>query len=129
VRRRTRLAEEIRRRLKVIELQQQLEGRSLSDLSAIEKLLERRLGVGRSGAERKYSEAEVDELRQAVREEMSRLKTSDAKRHGAKTAIRKLVVQLLTTERGRASVASNPGLIDRTAAEWFRVWEAGRKRG
>jgi hypothetical protein len=129
VKKQTRLAAEIRRLLKVNELTDRLRALSPQDLAAIERLLVSRRGVGAAGAERKYSDGEGHELRLKVRYEMQRLEDAGVKRYGAKTAIRSLVMQALTTERGTASVASNPALVERVCAEWFRIWEAGRKRG
>ena len=125
----SRLVAEIRRRLTIDELRARLETLSPADLAAIDRLLARRRDVAAPGAERKYSDAELEMVRRDVKHEMDRLKADGMNRYGAKTAIRSLAIQALSTTRGATSIASNPRLVDRLVARWFKVWEAARKRG
>lgn len=125
----SRLVQEIRRILKATELRTLIEGASLDDLLAVERLLDRRRSVGKAGARELYSDALRDVVVRDVRQEMKRLEDAGEKRHGARTAIRRIVVQAVTTTKGTASVVGNPQLIDKLVAEHFKIWEAARKRG
>lgn len=126
---RGRLASAVARAAKLHLLKERLDTASLEDLQAIEKLLVRRSGVGKTGRPEKYSDALLNDVLSQVQEEMLRLRTLRASRSGRKTAIRALVNRVVRQREGDAAIALRAARIISTSAYIFKLYEAARKRG
>jgi uncharacterized protein (UPF0305 family) len=121
------LVREIRRLLKVADLQKALESRSVADLQAVERLLDRRVNVRPVGRKRKYLEAYTDSVLSTIRAEMKDLKAR-RERCGPKSAIRSFIVRVAIEAKGASEPARRAAEVAKLTNELFKVYEAGRRR-
>lgn len=133
---RTRVADAVRRFIKADELKSRLDSATAGDLSAVERLLEkRRGGVRNPGAGRLYVDQYSDPIVRAIKLEMQRLSAAHARQSGAMTAIKRLLIAddgnpLALEFRAKAGAArTDPAVLKSWVNKFFKVYDADRNRG